>query len=284
MNIKSFHDKDTGTFTHVISDPQTQRCAVIDPVLDYDMIAGKTSTKSADQIIEYIKSNSLKLDWILESHIHADHLSSAQYLKNNLGGKVAIGRNILKVLEFWTEIFNTKKDTPLDGSQFDHLFTDGENFKIGNLQAQVIFTPGHTPSCSSYLIGDALFVGDALLMPHFGTARTDFPGGNAKELYHSIQKIYALPDSTRIFTCHDYPENGATALSESTVGEHKKHNVLLNEKTAEAQYVEARNKRDFGKAVPKLLLPSIQLNIRAGALGDSEENGIQYIKIPLNKF
>jgi glyoxylase-like metal-dependent hydrolase (beta-lactamase superfamily II) len=284
MRIKSFFDKDTATFTYIIIDEETKHCAVIDPVLDYNMSSGKISTTSADQIIEYVKTNDLHLEWILETHIHADHLTAADYLKQKLGGKIGIGKNVLEILKFWTEIFNTKSDVALDGSQFDHLFLDAENFKIGNQIVKVFFTSGHTPSCVSYLINDAVFVGDALLMPRLGTARCDFPGGSAAELFNSIQKIYSLPSHTKIFTCHDYPAASELETSQSTVGDHKKMNVLLNENTSQEQYIESRNSRDRGKEMPKLLLPALQINIRAGKLPTPEENSIQYLKIPLNKF
>ncbi|MDE3016659.1 MAG: MBL fold metallo-hydrolase, partial [Pseudomonadota bacterium] len=262
----------------------TKRCAIIDPVLNYNPQAGKTSTASADKIIAYIKKSGLKTEWILETHVHADHLTAASYLKENLGGKLGIGEHVVKVLAHWVKLFNTAYDTPLDGSQFDHLFKDGERFSIGNVQARVLHTPGHTPDSISYLIEDAIFVGDTLFMPAIGTARTDFPGGSAKMLYRSIQRILSLPDKTRIFHCHDYPPEGKKPRWESAVAEQKKNNAMVGSGVSEAAYVKARNKRDKGKAVPRLLLPAIQTNLRAGGFGEAEANDIQFIKIPLNQF
>lgn len=284
MQIKPFFDTNTATFSYIIIDESSQSCAIIDSVLDYDLHSGKTSTESADQLVDFITTNHLKTEWILETHIHADHLSAGNYLKEKLGGKTAIGATIVKILPFWTELFNTAADTPLDGSQFDHLLQDEEVIHIGNLALKTLHTPGHTPSCSCYLIEDSLFVGDLLLAPRIGTARADFPNGSAKELFHSIQKIYTLPDATQILTCHDYPQSGNEPEHHSTVGGHKKLNALLNEHTTEAQFVAVRNERDAKLGVPKLLLPAIQINLRAGRFGDADSNGIHYIKTPLNKF
>lgn len=282
MKIQHFYDKDTATFTYVVSDESSKKCAIIDSVMGYDIYSGKTSNAPADLVINYVTQENLKVEWILETHVHADHLTGANYIKEKLGGKIAIGENIKEVIKFWVPIFNTKKDTALDGSNFDHLFKDAEEFSIGNLKVKVIFTPGHTPACASYLIEDCVFAGDTILAPKMGTARTDFPGGSAKTLYNSIQKLLALPNATKIFIGHDYPEEGKEPQFLCTVLEQKKHNILINENISEAEYVETRNKRDVGKAVPKLLLPSIQVNIRAGKFGLAEENGISYIKVPLN--
>lgn len=284
MKIQNFYDQDTATFSYVISDEASQRCAVIDSVLNYDMSAGKTSTNSADLIIAYIKKNNLKLDWILETHIHADHLTASSYIKEKIGGKIAIGSKIKEVLNFWVPLFNTAKDTPIGASQFDHLFEDGEKFIVGNLQVQVMHTPGHTPACVSYLVKDAVFVGDSIFLPKMGTARTDFPGASAATLYDSIQKILGLEENTRIFVGHDYPESGKQPEFVCSVLDQKKNNILVRDGISKEEYVETRNKRDVGKAVPKLILPAIQINLRAGKLGDVEENGVQYIKIPLNKL
>lgn len=284
MQPHAFFDKDTSTVTYVVSDRATKRCAIIDPVLNYDPQAGKVSTESADKVIAYIKKNRLTVEWILETHVHADHLTAASYLKEKLGGKLGIGEHVVKVLAHWVPIFNTAQDTPLDGSQFDHLFKDGERFNIGQLQARVLHTPGHTPDGISYLIEDAIFVGDTLFMPSIGTARTDFPGGSAKTLFHSIQKILSLPDKTRIFHCHDYPPEVKKPAWESTVAQQKKKNVMVGGSVREAAYVKARNKRDKGKAVPRLLLPAIQTNLRAGVFSKPEVDGIRFIKIPLNQF
>jgi len=267
MQIKPFFDKDTATITYVVSDPATKACAIIDSVLDYDPASGRTATTSADQVIAYIREQGLKVEWILETHIHADHLTAADYLKSKLGGKTAIGERIVDVLKHWVPVFGTANDTPQDGSQFDKLWKDGERFSIGNLKAEVFFTPGHTPACACYHIEDALFVGDTIFMPYVGTARTDFPGGNAATLYRSIHKIFLLPDATRLFMCHDYPPEGNSPAWETTVGEQKKKNVLINESVSEAEYVKTRNARDHGKAPPKLLEPSLQRNLRAGKAG-----------------
>lgn len=284
MNIKHFFDTDTATFTYVVSDPVTARCAIIDSVLDYDMHAGKTSTVSADKVIDYVKKTGLTVQWILETHAHADHLTGSHYLREKLGGKIAIGEHIKEVLTFWVPLFNTGHDTPLDGSQFDHLFKDGETFHIGSLEVKVMHTPGHTPACVSYLIGDTVFVGDTIFMPYVGTARTDFPGGSAQTLYRSIQKLLSLPENTRIYACHDYPPQGQNESYVSTVADQKVENNMVHKGVSEADYVAARTAKDKSKAVPRLLLPAIQVNLRAGDLGEPENNGVQYIKIPLNKL
>lgn len=282
MKIQHFYDKDTATFTYVVSDQSSGKCAVIDPVVDFDFSAGKISYISAQKIIDYVRENNFEVEWILETHAHADHLTAASYLKEKLGGKIAIGEKITEVLKYWVPVFNLAKDTPLNGSQFDHLFYDGEKFQIGSLEVKVIHTPGHTPACSSYVIGDAVFVGDTIFTPKMGTARTDFPGGSASILFDSIQKLYALGDEMKIFIGHDYPENGAEPRFMCTVAEQKRENILVNQEISKEQYVEIRNKRDFGKPVPKLLLPSIQINLRAGKLGEAEDNGKKYLKIPLS--
>lgn len=281
MHIQPFFDNATATVTYVVSDPSSNQCAIIDPVLDFDLHAGTLSTLSADEIIDYVNKMDLKVEWILETHIHADHLTAASYLKEKLGGQIGIGERIKDVLSHWVPVFNTHSDTPLDGSQFDVLFIDGMKFKIGNLNVKVIHTPGHTPDSVSYLINDALFVGDTLFMPYIGTGRTDFPGGDAETLFHSIQKIFTLPETTRIFTCHDYPPSGAAPLWESTVDEQRQANIMINEGVTKDEFIEARNKRDHNKTVPKLLLPAIQVNMRAGKLGSCESNNIQYLKIPI---
>lgn len=282
IRIKTFFDVDTATFTHVVSDPSTQKCAIIDSVLDYDQYSGRTKTHSADQIINYVTQEKLSAEWILDTHIHADHITASHYLKEKIGGKIGIGSRIKEVLAFWVPIFNTGKDTPLDASQFDHLFEDHEMFKLGNLDVKVFHTPGHTPACSSYYIEDAIFVGDTIFMPDIGTARTDFPGGSAATLYDSVKKILSLPNETRIFLCHDYPPEGRNVTWLTTVKEQKEKNILLHDGISKEAYVATRNKRDEGKAVPKLLLPSIQANLRTGTFGTQEENKIRYIKIPVD--
>lgn len=282
MIIKAFFDKNTATVSYIIVDESTNHCAILDSVLDYTPESGKTATTSADNLINHIKDNDLTLEWILETHLHADHLTAASYIQDTLGGKIAIGEHIKTALTYWTGIFNTTEDTPLDGSSFDYLLKDKEILHIGNLPVQVLHTPGHTPVCVSYLIEDAVFAGDVIFMPYVGTARADFPGADAKTLYHSIQKLFSLPDNTRIFTCHDYPLEGNAAAWESTVGEQKKNNILINNNISEEAYIQSRQQRDHNKPVPKLLLPAIQVNLRAGRLGKAEDNGLQYIKIPVN--
>lgn len=282
ITIKTFFDSDTATFTHIVSDNSTNKAAIIDSVLDYDQYSGQTNTKSADQVIKYVLDNNLLVEWILDTHIHADHITAAYYLKQQLGGKTGIGLRIKEVLEFWIPIFNTAKDTNFDASQFDHLFADGEVFKLGNVDVKVIHTPGHTPACISYLIEDAIFIGDTLFMPDIGTARTDFPGGSASTMYDSVQKIFSLPAATRIFMCHDYPPESREVSCVITIGEQQEKNILLHAGVSKEEYVVVRNKRDEGKAVPKLLLPSIQANLRAGSFGAPEGNNVQYIKIPIN--
>ena len=282
MHIQPFFDADTATVTYIVSDPTTKCAAIIDSVLDYDMSSGRITTHSADKLIAYVKSNNLHVEWILETHMHADHLTAAKYLQEKLGGKIGIGENIRVVLSYWVPIFNTSVDKPIDGSQFDALFTDGEVFKIGNLNVKVIYTPGHTPACVSYHINHTVFVGDLIFMPYVGTARADFPGGSAQTAYRSIQKILALPEDTHIFSCHDYPPSGKPPAWESTIAEQKKKNIMLQVAT-EDEFIASRNKKDEGKPTPKLLLPSLQVNMRAGKLGLPEENGRQYIKIPISQ-
>lgn len=284
VNIKHFFDPQTNTFSYVISDPNTSATAIIDSVQNYDQYSGRTSTSSVDEIVEYISSNNLNVEWILETHIHADHLTASNILKSKLGGKTGIGSSITEVLKFWTPIFNTQADTAIDASQFDRLFTDQEIIRLGNINIKIIHTPGHTQACVSYLVEDAIFVGDTIFMPDVGTARTDFPGGSAETLYNSIQKILNLPDNTRIFTCHDYPPETRQESCESTVLEQKQHNVLINSNISKQKYITIRNKRDAGKPVPKLLLPSIQVNLRLGSFGQAEDNGVKYIKIPVDKI
>ncbi len=277
MQVKIFFDKPTFTFTYVVIDSNTQCCAVIDSVQDYDPFAGKTNTKSADEVISFIQDNKLNLEWILETHIHADHLTASSYIKTKLGGKIAIGETILKVLDYWVPVFNTESDTPIDASQFDKLLKEGEKIKIGDLEVKIIETPGHTPACISYLIEDSIFVGDTIFMPHLGTARADFPGGSAETLYNSIQKILSLPDATKIYVCHDYPEKGEKESCQSTVKEQSDKNIMINHNISKNTYTEKRKIRDKTLSVPKLILPSIQMNLRAGKLPHAEDNEISYI-------
>lgn len=280
--IQAFLDTDTETISYVVADQQLQRAAIIDPVLNYDPKSGEITTKEADRIIAFIESSQLRVEWILETHAHADHLSAAQYLKSKLGGKVAIGENIQKVQRVFSEKFNLDQSFVCDGSQFDQLLKEGESIRLGQYAIHVMFVPGHTPADSAYQIGDAVFVGDTLFMPDVGTARCDFPGGDAHTLYQSIQKILALPDSTRLFMCHDYPpEQRAQHAWQTTVAEQKQKNIHVNSAISEQVFVGMREKRDAGLDMPRLIYPSIQMNIRAGHLPAAESNGQTYFKIPV---
>jgi glyoxylase-like metal-dependent hydrolase (beta-lactamase superfamily II) len=281
-DVRAFFDKATFTITYIVADPSSGRAAVIDPVLDFDPASGRTSTKSADDVIACIEDENLGVDWILETHVHADHLSGAPYLREKLGGKTAIGANVATVQETFKDVFNLK-DLATDGSQFDHLFADSDPFVIGDITGQIIATPGHTPACITYVIGDAAFVGDTLFMPDFGSARTDFPGGDAAQLYDSIQKIFSLPDETRLFMCHDYKAPGRDVYAwETSVAEQRANNIHINNSVSRDAFVEMREGRDSQLGMPKLILPSLQVNLRAGRLPEPEENNIRYLKIPLD--
>ena len=282
-DVKSFFDEATFTATHVVTDPSTGHCAIIDSVLDYDPKSGRTGTGSADSVIAHVRSQELTVDWILETHAHADHLTAAPYLKAQVGGRTAIGEHISDVQKIFKAVFNAEKSFHANGEQFDHLFKDGETFRIGDLEAQVLHTPGHTPACLTYVLGDAAFVGDTLFMPDFGTARTDFPGGDAGTLFQSIQKVLALPPETRLFLCHDYKAPGRDAFAwETTVAEERARNIHVHEGTVEADFVKMRTERDKTLDMPALILPSVQVNIRAGDLPPPEDNGVSYLKIPVN--
>ena len=281
--VKAFFDNDTNTVSYVVTDPQTRHCAIVDSVLDYDPKAGRTHHDSARQIVAYVKQEGLTVDWLLETHVHADHLSAAPWIQEQVGGKLAIGEHIRTVQNTFGKIFNAGTEFARDGRQFDHLFTDGETYQVGNLQARAIHTPGHTPACMSHVIGDAVFVGDTLFMPDYGTARCDFPGGDARTLYQSVQKLLALPDDTRMFLCHDYlPESRSEYQWETTVGDQRRHNIHVHEGVSEEEFVSMREKRDATLDMPRLILPSVQINMRAGHLPPEEDNGISYLKIPLN--
>lgn len=280
--VKAFFDEATFTVSYVVSDPATAKAAIIDPVLDYDAASGRTSTASADQLIAYINDGGLSVDWILETHVHADHLSGAPYLKEKLGGKTAIGSSVTAVQKTFKSIFNLR-DLATDGGQFDRLFADGDSFDVGDIDGRVIATPGHTPACVTYVIGDSAYVGDTLFMPDFGTARTDFPGGSASQLYASIQKTFSLPDDTRLFMCHDYKAPGRDEYAwETTVAAQRTGNVHINKDISEGDFVATREGRDSQLGMPKLLLPAIQVNIRAGQFPDPEDNDICYLKIPID--
>jgi glyoxylase-like metal-dependent hydrolase (beta-lactamase superfamily II) len=281
-DVHAFHDEATFTITYVVSDPDTGSAAIVDPVLDYDPASGRTSTASADEVIAFVNARELDVLWILETHVHADHLTGAPYLREQLGGKTAIGKDVSTVQETFKGIFNLK-DLATDGSQFDHRFTAGDTFTIGNIEAHVIATPGHTPACITYVIGDAAFVGDTLFMPDFGTARTDFPGGSAPQLYDSIRKILALPDATRLFMCHDYKAPGREEFAwETSVAEQRARNIHINDEVSQEAFVRMREERDSQLGMPKLILPSLQVNLRAGDLPEPEDNDIRYLKIPLD--
>jgi glyoxylase-like metal-dependent hydrolase (beta-lactamase superfamily II) len=279
--VQSFFDEATSTVTHLVHDPATRAGAIIDPVLDFDPRSGKVSTRSADAVLAAAQEKGLRVEWILETHAHADHLTAAPYLKSKTAAKVGIGAHIRDVQRIFRPVFNLD-DVSGDGSEFDHLFEDGERFRLGELELEVLHTPGHTPACISYRAGDAVFVGDTLFMPDYGTARADFPGGSATALYRSIQRLYALPEETRVFLCHDYPGPGRSEPAwETTIGAQRRHNVQAHGRVSEAEFVAMRNARDATLAAPNLLLPSIQVNIRAGKLPRPESNGTRYLKIPL---
>jgi len=280
-DVKAFFDKDTYTVTYVIADKETNICAIIDSVLDYDQASGRTSTTSADEVISYINENGYTCEWILETHVHADHLSAAPYLKSKIGGKSAIGENVKTVQSTFGPVFNAGSDFAKDGSQFDHLFADEEKFNIGNLEGKILHTPGHTPACISYVIDGSCFVGDTMFMPDFGTARCDFPGGDASLLYDSMQRILSLPDDTILYMCHDYGPGGRDYAWVTSVKEQKENNIHLRGKSRD-EYIEARTKRDAELSMPQLILPSVQVNMRAGDMPPVEDNEMTYIKIPID--
>ena len=282
--VEAFLDRDSETFSYVVYDKTGGHAAVIDPVLDYDPKSGRTRTHGAQRLVDFVRAQNLTVDWILETHAHADHLSAAPFVRDQVGGKIAIGEKIIAVQQIFRDVFNLEKQFLVDGSQFDKLFAEGETFQIGDLQGDVIYTPGHTPADMSWRIGDAVFVGDTLFMPDVGTARCDFPGGNAHTLYQSIQTLLSMPDDTRLFMCHDYPGEQREHAYLTTVGEQKKHNIHVHEGVTEEQFVSMREARDKTLEMPRLILPSIQLNIRAGQMPPAEDNGTVYFKIPVNKL
>lgn len=281
--IAGFFDEATNTVSYVVHDAATREAAIIDSVLDFDAASGRTSNGSADRMIEYVEANGLSVIWLIETHAHADHISAAPYLQDKLGGKLAIGRGIIRVQEVFGKLFNADTDFERDGSQFDHLFDDGDTFMLGSLEGIALHVPGHTPADMAFAIGNAAFVGDTLFMPDFGTARADFPGGDAGELFRSIRRILSLPDETRLFLCHDYKAPGRDKFAwETTVGRQRRENVHVKDGTTEAEFVAMRTARDKTLAMPNLILPSVQVNIRGGRLPEPEDNGVAYIKIPIN--
>ncbi|MBL0942987.1 MAG: MBL fold metallo-hydrolase [Hydrogenophaga sp.] len=280
--VQGLFDPATWTVTYVVHNGPGTPAAIVDSVLDYDPKSGRTRTASADRVIEYVKAQGLTVEWILETHAHADHLSAAPYLKRQLGGRIGIGGRITQVQQVFKGLFHLESEFHPDGSQFDHLFADGETLRIGALEGRVLFVPGHTPACAAYQVGDAVFVGDTLFMPDVGTARCDFPGGDAKTLYASVQKILSLPGDTRLFMCHDYPPEGRPVRFETTVAEQRAHNIHVHAGVSEAQFVAMRTQRDATLEMPTLILPSVQVNIRAGEMPPPEANGVRYLKIPVN--
>lgn len=281
--VTGFFDKDTNTISYIVQDPNSNACAIIDSVMDLDYAAGRISYISADALIGFVRDNGLALEWLIETHAHADHLSGAPYIQQQLGGKLGIGEHIVTVQEVFGKVFNEGTEFRRDGSQFDRLFKDGDSYSIGSLAARVMHTPGHTPACTTHLIGDAAFVGDTLFMPDGGSARADFPGGDARTLYRSMRRILeTLPPETRLFMCHDYGPNGREIRWETTVADERKHNIHVRDGISEDEFVAMREARDKTLAVPRLILPSLQVNIRAGHLPDPDASGKRFLKVPVN--
>lgn len=282
-DVAPFFHAGSSTWSYIVSDPASREAAIIDPVLDFEIASGRTSSASAEALLAHVRAHALDVRWILETHAHADHLSSGHWLKQRIpAATLAIGTGIRTVQKTFRPIFNLGEHFPVDGSQFDHLFEDGETFRIGNIDARVIAVPGHTSDSNAYLVGDALFTGDSLFMPDGGTARCDFPGGSAAQLYRSIQRMFALPDDTRVFVCHDYGPGGRDVACETTIGEQKRANIHVREGVSESDFVAVREARDKTLPMPALIIPSVQTNIRAGALPPAEDNGTRYLKIPLD--
>lgn len=282
--VEAFIDPVTETWSYVVYDHAGGHGAVIDPVLDFDPKAGRTSTAGAQRLVDFVRDQGLTVDWVLDTHAHADHLSAAPFVRDQVGGRIGIGEHIREVQAIFREVFNLERAFLCDGSQFDHLFTDGETFSVGELSGRVIHVPGHTRADMAWLIGDAVFVGDTLFMPDGGTARCDFPGGDAATLYRSIQKLLTLPDQTRMFVCHDYPGDRRKHECQTTVAEQKRHNIHVHEGVSEAGFVRMREARDATLDMPRLILPSVQVNVRAGQMPPPEDNGVSYLKIPLNRL
>jgi len=283
--VTAFFDEPTFTYSYVIQDPDSSSCAIVDSVLDFDYAAGKTDTRSAEVILTFIAEQGLTVEWILETHVHADHLSAAPFLQEKTGAKLGIGAHITTVQDTFGKAFNAGTEFARDGSQFDALFNDGDSIRIGTLEGKAMHTPGHTPACMTYVFGDAAFVGDTLFMPDYGTARCDFPGGDAHILFQSIQKVFTLPDATRLFMCHDYKAPGRDEYAyETTVAEERSHNVHVHEGINEADFVRMRTERDASLDMPRLILPSVQVNMRAGKMPPAESNGQVYLKVPIDLF
>ncbi|GLQ99137.1 MBL fold metallo-hydrolase [Dyella mobilis] len=281
--IKPFFDPSSNTFSYVVWDPQEQKAAIFDCVLDYDPASARTGHGLADALVSFVEASGLTVEWVIETHLHADHLSAAPYVQSRVGGKLGIGEHVLASQQTFGELFNAGSEFQRDGGQFDHLFKDGERYRLGSIDAVALHTPGHTPACMTHIIGDAAFVGDTLFMPDYGSARCDFPGGDARTLYRSIQKLFQLPDATRVFMCHDYkPEGRSEFRYETTMGEQRRANVHVRQGVSEEDFVLMRTARDATLATPRLLLPSVQINMRGGRLPPLESNGLRYLKIPLD--
>lgn len=280
--VTAFFHEDTNTFSYVVTPPGGDRAVIIDPVLDFDYNAARTSTETADRILDFLREQELSVEWILETHAHADHLSSAPYLAGKLNARIAIGEGIREVQKHFTKVFNLPNEYQPNGAEFDHLLKDGETLETAGLTVEVIHTPGHTSDSNSFLIGDALFVGDTFFMPDAGSARADFPGGDAGMLYDSLQKLLALPDDTRMFMCHDYGPGGRSVRNETTVGEQRRHNKHVGGGKSRDEYIQLREERDAGLGMPRLIIPSVQVNMRAGRLPEVEDNGVSYLRVPVN--
>ena len=280
--VTAFFDEPTNTVSYVVKDPNSKSCAVVDSVMDIDYAAGRIAYQSADKVIEFIRANGLKLEWLIETHVHADHLSGAPYIQEKLGGQIGIGANITIVQETFGKVFNEGTEFQRDGSQFDRLFKDGDSYMIGTMKAYAMHTPGHTPACMTHVIGDAAFVGDTLFMPDGGSARADFPGGDARTLYRSIKRVLALPGETRLFMCHDYGPNGREIRWETSVAEQRAHNIHVKDGVTEDQFVATREARDKTLSMPKLIIPSLQVNMKAGELPAPDASGKRFLKVPIN--
>jgi glyoxylase-like metal-dependent hydrolase (beta-lactamase superfamily II) len=280
--VIAFFDDATNTVSYVVRDPTSDACAIVDSVMDIDYAAGRIAYESADRIVEYVRAHGLRVEWLIETHVHADHLSAAQYLQRELGGRIGIGERIVQVQETFGKVFNEGAEFPRDGSQFDRLFADGDTYRIGNLEAVALHTPGHTPACMTHVVGDAAFVGDTLFMPDGGTARADFPGGDARTLYRSIQRLLSLPPQTRLFMCHDYGPNGREIRWETTVAEERAQNIHVRDGIDEERFVRMRTERDATLSMPRLILPSLQVNMRAGQLPPADIDDRRFLKIPLD--